>query len=224
MEASGRSVIAVLGGTGPQGRGLALRFASAGHEMLVGSRQRDRGEKIAAELVAGNAGLAITGTDNLTAARRGEIVFIAVPYEGQADLLPGLTDAIGDKIVINVVNPLAFDDIGPRALAVAEGSAVEQAARLLPRARMVSAFHDVSAKLLGKLSHPLDTDVLICGDDEKAKRVVIALANELSGMRGVDAGPLRNSGHLEALTAVLLGINQTYRIQSGIRITGLPPA
>jgi 8-hydroxy-5-deazaflavin:NADPH oxidoreductase len=212
--------IGLLGGTGPQGRGLALRLALAGHRVLLGSRDPDR----AADVVAGLAGgreLAIEGVGNPDAAAGADVVFLVFPFAGQAELLPDLAGLIGDKVVVDVINPLGWDERGPFQLEVAEGSAAEQAAALLPQARVVAAFHHAAPRLLADPERQVETDVLVAGDDPAAKGLVLELADQIPGCRGVDAGPLRMARQLEGFTAVIVGINRRHRIHAGIRISRL---
>ncbi|HET7530119.1 MAG TPA: NADPH-dependent F420 reductase [Mycobacteriales bacterium] len=210
-----------LGGTGDQGRGLARRFALAGHPVVIGSRSAERAATIAAELAATLPdGAEVRGAANLDTAREADLVVVAVPWEGHGDLLRDLAGALAGKIVVDCVNPLGFDGKGAYALPVEEGSAAEQAAALLPESRVVAAFHHVSAVLLldpdvGEVA----TDVLVLGDDREATDTVQALADEIPGMRGVYAGRLRNAGQVEALTANLISVNRRYKAHAGLRVT-----
>jgi hypothetical protein len=217
------ATLGFLAGTGPLGQGLALRLALAGHQVLIGSRNRDKAEAVVAELLD-DRDLPIHGVPNAEAAERGEIVYLMFPWEGQAASLPPLAGVIGDKIAVSVISPLAFDAAGPFVPPVPDGSAAQEAARLLPAARVVSAFHDVAAAKLKAVDKPVDTDVLVCGDDPQAKAVVIGHADAIEGMRGVDAGALRLSAQLEGLTAVLVSVNQRYRVRGGVRVSGLSDA
>jgi NADPH-dependent F420 reductase len=217
------ATLGFLAGTGPLGQGLALRLALAGHQVLIGSRNRDKAESVVAELLDGRD-LPIHGVPNAEAAERGEIVYLMFPWEGQAASLPPLAGVIGDKVAVSVISPLAFDAAGPFVPPVPDGSAAQEAARLLPAARLVSAFHDVAAAKLKAVDKPVDTDVLVCGDDPQAKAVVIGHADAIEGMRGVDAGALRLSAQLEGLTAVLVSVNQRYRVRGGVRVSGLSDA
>lgn len=210
-------MIAVLGGTGPQGKGLALRWAAAGQQVVIGSRDAQRASAIAQEL-----GHGIIGADNLSAAERADVVLVAVPYDGHAALLAEVAPALAGKIVIDCVNPLGFDKQGAFPLPVAEGSAAQQAAAILPESRVVAAFHHISAVLLQDLDHELDIDILVLADDREAADQVIALADLIPGMRGVFAGRLRNACQVEALTANLISINRRYKVHAGVRITDLP--
>jgi 8-hydroxy-5-deazaflavin:NADPH oxidoreductase len=211
--------IGLLGGTGPHGRGLALRFGLAGHRVLLGSRDPERAAGVVADLV-GDRDLAVEGVANPDAAGA-DVVFLVFPFAGQADLLPGLAAAIGDKVVVDVVNPLGWDEQGPYLLEVPEGSAAEQAAALLPRARVVAAFHHAAPRLLADPERQVDTDVLVASDDPAARGLVLELADQIPGCRGVDAGPLRMARHLEGFTAVIVGINRRYKIHAGLRISRL---
>jgi hypothetical protein len=212
--------LGLLGGTGPQGRGLALRFAVAGHRVLLGSRDAERARSVVAELLAGRD-LPVSGVGNADAAAGADAVFLICPFEGQAALLPDLAEAIGDKVVVDMINPLGWDERGAYPLDVPEGSAAEQAQALLPRARVTAAFHHAPPRLLGDLDLEVDTDVLVAGDDPEAKAVVLRLADQIPGCRGIDAGPLRLARQLEGFTAVVVGVNRRYRIHAGVRITRL---
>jgi 8-hydroxy-5-deazaflavin:NADPH oxidoreductase len=214
--------IGVLGGTGPLGGGLARRFAAAGATVVVGSRDAERGARVAAEILADVPGTAVTGTDNATVAGRADLVVVAVPYEGHADLLRDLAGALAGTIVVDAVNPLGFDKQGGYPLRVEEGSAAQQAAALLPGSRVTAAFHHVSAPLLNDLSVPtVEMDVLVLGEgeDREATDTVQALAELIPGMRGIYGGRLRNAGQVEAFTANLIAINRRYKAHAGIRVT-----
>ena len=207
--------IGVLGGTGEQGRGLALRLAIAGQRVVVGSRDAARAAGIAAEI-----GHGVTGMDNESCARAADVVIVAVPWAGHAELLAGLTDALAGKIVVDCVNPLGFDKQGAYALAVDEGSAAEQAAELLTGSRVVGAFHHLSAVLLLDTDVPtIETDVMVVGDDRAATDTVQALAQRVPGLRGVYAGRLRNAHQVEALTANIISVNRRYKAHAGLRVT-----
>ena len=210
-------VVGILGGTGEQGRGLARRFALAGHQVIIGSRRHDRAHAVAREIGPNARGLA-----NRDAAREASLVIAAVPWEGHAELLSGLAAELAGKIMVDCVNPLGFDQRGAYPLRVAEGSAAEQAARLLPDSRVVAAFHHVSAVLLlDPEVATIDMDVLVLGDDRGATDVVQALAARIPGVRGVYAGRLRNCGQVEALTANLVAINRRYKAHAGLRVTDI---
>lgn len=213
--------IAVVGGTGPQGRGLAYRFAAAGHRVVLGSRDAGRAGEKAAEINEKLGSDVVTGADNAAAAAGAEVVLLAVPWEGHTALVEGLADQLAGKTVISCVNPLGFDQDGPFGL-VLEESAAQETQRLVPSARVVGAFHHVAALSLWKTPDPLHhEDVLVCGDDEAAKSVVQDLAASVTGKRGIDAGNLRLARQLEPLTAVLISMNKRYKTRSGVAITGV---
>lgn len=223
MSGSGLS-IGVLGGTGPQGSGLALRWAAAGLRVVIGSRDEARADKAARDLAARAGAGTVVGTDNAGCVARADIMLVAVPWDGHDALLTALREPLTGKIVVDCVNPLGFDERGPYPLAVAEGSAAQRAAALLPDSRVIAAFHHVSAVTLADLSvTQVDCDVLVLGDDRAAVDQVRALADAIPGVRGVYGGRLRNAGQVEALTANLIAVNRRYRTHAGIRITGLPP-
>jgi NADPH-dependent F420 reductase len=215
--------IGVLGGTGPQGKGLGLRFAIAGHSVVLGSRDVARASAAADEVKAMRSGMTldVRGGTNEDAATSGSVVVLAVPYDGHLPTVTALAPLLDGKVVVDCVNPMAFDKAGAVPVDVREGSAAEQTAALVPGARVVSAFHDVSARRLFGTNSSVNTDILVCGDDADAKTMVIGLATQVPGMRGIDAGPLRLSRELEALTTVLLAINKRYKTHAGVRITGV---
>ncbi len=215
--------VGVLGGTGPQGRGLAYRLARTGQAMRIGSRASERGRGVAGELAAlpGIGTGMLSGGDNAYACDA-DLVVVAVPWSGHADLLRSLAPRLAGRIVIDCVNPLGFDAHGPYPLPVPEGSAAEQAAALLPDSRVCAAFHHVSASLLvDPTVDVIDLDVLVLGDDRDAVAQVQSLASRPDGMRGVFAGRLRNARQVEALTANLIAINRRYRVHAGLRVTDL---
>ena len=210
-------VVGVLGGTGPQGRGLARRFADAGLTVIIGSRSADRAEETAAALPG-----SVSGADNAAAASAGDVVVVAVPWDGHADLLRSLAAALAGKVVVDCVNPLGFDKQGAYALDVPEGSAAEQAAAILADSRVVAAFHHVSAVLLEDPEvASVETDILVLGDDREATDLVQDLAGVVPGMRGVYGGRLRNARQVEALTANLISVNRRYKAHAGLRVTDL---
>jgi hypothetical protein len=214
--------IGVLGGTGPQGRGLAGRWAAGGLSVVIGSRDAERAGQAAAALRERSRSSEIRGTDNAGCAADSDLVLVAVPFGGHATLLESLRGPLAGKIVIDCVNPLGFDKLGPYPITVPEGSAAQQAATVLPESRVTAAFHHVSAVLLEDPEvTTLDTDVLVLGDDREATDLVRALAEVIPGIRGIYGGRLRNAGQVEALTANLVAINKRYQAHAGIRITDL---
>ena len=210
-------VVGVLGGTGPQGTGLARRFAAQGLPVVIGSRHADRAAAVAREVGQGTRGLS-----NRDCAQHSDIVIVAVPWAGHAALLSELVAELDGKVVVDCVNPVEFDERGPYAARVQAGSAAEQAQSLLPGSRVVAAFHHVSAALLNDAAvATIDSDVLVLGDDREATDLVRALVDAVPGMRGIYAGRLRNAGQVEAFTANLLAINRRYRTHAGVRLTGI---
>ncbi|MFI0431991.1 MAG: NADPH-dependent F420 reductase [Candidatus Nanopelagicales bacterium] len=214
-------IVGVVGGTGEQGRGLALRWAVAGLSVIIGSRDPARAQE-AADAISAATGTVVGGLGNAACAAAADVVLIAVPYEHHRQTLVDLADELAGRIVIDCVNPLGFDAKGAYALAVPDGSAAQEAALVLPEARVVAAFHHVSAKVLGDPEAAVvPCDVLVLGDDRGATDVVQALACLVPGMRGVYAGRLRNAGQIEAMTANLISINRRYRAHSSLAVTGL---
>lgn len=219
-QSGARPTIAIIGGTGDLGSGLAGRWSAAGYPVLLGSRAKDKAVAAAQEMSTEN-GAPITGDDNLGAAKAADIVVIAVPYSNHDAILNELKPALADKIVVDAVVPLKPPKVSTVQLPEA-GSAAAEAQRILgDTARLVTAFHNIgAAKLRGE--GEIECDVLVCGDDKEARDVVIALA-DAAGTRGVDGGALANSVAAEALTSILIGINRRYKVKNaGIRITGLP--
>jgi 8-hydroxy-5-deazaflavin:NADPH oxidoreductase len=220
-------VVGVLGGTGPQGRGLAVRLAAAGQRVLLGSRDAERAAEVAEEVAgraraaaAGGVEVSVTGGGNADVAGAADLVVVAVPYAGHADTLADLATPLAGKVVVDCVVPMGFDELGAYVLDVPEGSVAQQAAALLPDSHVVGAFHHLSAVLLEDLSRPtLDGDVMVVGDVREATDTVQALAGRLPGMRGVYAGRLRNAAQVEALTINLVSVNRRYKAHAGIRIT-----
>lgn len=214
--------IAVVGGTGAQGKGLGYRFARQGHRIVIGSRSAERAQEAASEIAARVDGAEVTGATNADAISAADLVLLAVPYNGHDELVESLKDVLADKIVISCVNPLGFDKRGPYGLEVPGGSSAETLAAIVPSARVVGAFHHVSAVSLWGEADLLDhEDVLVCGDDAEAKAPVIELAAAVTGRAGIDAGALRLARQLEPWTAVLISINKKYKTQSGILISGV---
>ncbi len=214
--------IAILGGTGAEGHGLARRFVQAGRTVIVGSRQAERAHSTAAginqELGSGLA----RGTTNREAANAADLMVLTIPYEGMAETVKPLASALTGKTVISTIVPLEFVRGVARLLPAGHGSAAQELQGLLPEAKVVAAFHHLSAPMLMDLSQSVDADVLVCSDDVDAKQQAMALAETLPGARGVDAGPLESALYLEAFTALLLRINRRYKAHAGVRITHLP--
>jgi 8-hydroxy-5-deazaflavin:NADPH oxidoreductase len=223
--------VAVIGGTGPQGKGLGYRFARGGHDVVLGSRAAEKGEAVAAEVrerldattgagPVGSVGY-VGGASNADAVAQCDVVLLAVPYDGHDELVASLP--LAGKTVISCVNPLAFDKRGAHGKIIknGEGSAAESAQELAPEATVVGAFHNVSAVGLWEEPGFLDEDVIVVGDVVEAKEVAMALAESVTGRVGIDGGKLRLARQLEPFTAVLISINRKYKVHSGLRITGL---
>ncbi|GAA2660497.1 NADPH-dependent F420 reductase [Streptomyces vastus] len=208
-------VVGVLGGTGPQGKGLAYRLARAGQKVIIGSRAAERAQSAADEL-----GHGVEGADNAECARRSDIVIVAVPWEGHGKTLESLREELSGKLVVDCVNPLGFDKKGAYALKPEEGSAAEQAAALLPGSRVTAAFHHLSAVLLQDPEvEEIDTDVMVLGEDRADVEMVQALAGRIPGMRGIFSGRLRNAHQVESLVANLISVNRRYKAHAGLRVT-----
>jgi len=222
--------IAVIGGTGDQGFGLVLRWAKAGEKVIIGSRQQQKAEdaaKKAREILGGSA--SVSGMENPKAAAAADIIVMSVPFAAHVDMIKSVTDSIKpDDIFVDVVVPLstAVGGSASTALGVWEGSAAQQAVRLLPpHTKTASAFHNVVAESLQNLKRDIDCDVIVCGDSQETRKVIMDLAKKIPGVRPVDGGRLENSRIVEQMTALLIGINIRYKVSdAGIRITGLPPA
>lgn len=215
-------MLAFLGGTGPEGKGLALRLALAGEEAVIGSRDAGRATAAAEELSALASGSGISGAENADAAARADTVFLTVPYEGQRPLLEGVGEHLAGKVVVNVIAPMGFQrGRGAFAVEVAAGSAAEESQELAPEALVVSAFQNVSAEELLNPEVSVPGDVVVCSDHAEAKKAVMDLARQIPDLRPVDGGSLANSRYVEQITPLLVNINRIYRIHAGIRIVGV---
>ena len=213
------SSIGMIGGTGPEGKGLAARFARAGLEVIIGSRSAERGEE-AANDVREAAGGNVRGGTNADAADA-DIVVITLPYSGQAETLEALRDQIGDKIVVSTVVPMQFAPGKVTMLTLEDGSAAQETQRILPEAKVVGAFQNLAARKLFDVDHKLDGDVIVCSDDKEALRQVIWLAEQIPGLRGVNGGPLASSHYVEGITTLLVHINRNYKTESHVKIVGV---
>lgn len=214
-----QTIIAVVGGTGAEGSGLAARFAQAGVAVRIGSRNLGKAEEAARRIGA-------TGHTNADAVKEAGIVILTVPLSAQVDTLKSIRGSIAPGgILVDATVPLevAIGGRVSRILTLWDGSAAQQAARLVPGVPVVAAFHALSADALAKLDHPLECDALICADNADAKTAVMKLAEMIPGVRAIDAGPLDNARLLESAAALLISLNLRHKIkESGIRITGLP--
>lgn len=211
------TALGFVGGTGPLGRGLGLRLALAGHDVILGSRSAARAQEAVDELDA-----PVRGADNAGACAAADIVFITVPFEGQESILPTLAGQLDGKIVVSTVVPMGFDARGPHPLPVFEGSAAQQCAALLPGARVVAGFQWVPAPKLLKPDVVVEMDVPLLADDEDAAAEIAALCGDIKSLNGFYAGPLRLSSTVEGLTPLLISVNKRYKAHTGVRFAGLP--
>lgn len=215
-------MLAFLGGTGPEGRGLALRLAAAGELAIIGSRDAGRAATAAEELLQLAPGTNISGADNAQASAQADVVFLAFPYEGQRATLEQLQDALAGKVVVDVIAPMSFQrGQGASAVEVEAGSAAQEAQELLPDSLVVSAFQNISAEELQQPDTVMDGDVIVCSDHAEAKNLVMSLVSKIPGLRPVDGGGLANSKYVEQITPMLVNINRIYKIHAGIKIVGI---
>ena len=214
-------MIGFIGGTGPEGKGLALRFAMAGERVAIGSRDAQRAQDAADEVGELHDGLSVSGALNEQIADESGIVFIAVPYSGHRPTLESLRDRLDGKLVVDVVAPLRFSRGVAIAVEVEEGSAAQQAQIILPNSTVVGAFHNLSAEDLMQPNVDIVSDVIVCADDREAKSNIMHLAETISAVRAVDGGGLQNSRYVEELTALLININRIYKAHSTIKIVGI---
>lgn len=217
------STIGLIGGTGNEGRGLALRFVIAGEKVVIGSRSSDRAERAAATIREQFAAGAerILAAANADAAVAADILCICLPVSGVEETLDPLRVAVDGKTVIEVVNPVQRTRQGFEPIALPAPSAAEWVARLLPRSAVVSAFKTLSARDLCDAGRPLDGDAFVCGDDEPSKRKVVDIIGRIANLNAIDCGPLRNARYIEAATVLLLELNRRHRAVTSLRILGL---
>jgi NADPH-dependent F420 reductase len=213
--------VAVLGGTGKEGSGLALRWAQAGYRVIIGSREAAKAQGKADEMNATLGAEIVTGLGNADAAAAADVVVLTVPYSAHMATLETVKNAVQGKIVVDVTVPLQPPNVRTVYVPEEKAAALATQAFLGEGVRVVAAFENISASHLKKIDHSIDSDVLVCGDDDDAKEQVFCLV-ESASMRGIDAGPLANAVAVEAMTAVLLYINKRYKVPgAGIRITGI---
>jgi NADPH-dependent F420 reductase len=213
--------IALVGGTGKEGRGMALRWAQAGHELLIGSREAARASEKAAELRQELGKGSIEGGDNVWAVRGSELVVLSVPYAAHASTLETIKPVVSGKVVIDITVPIQPPNFTSVHLPSGQAAALEAQAILGGEAKVVAALHHISAVHLKKLDHEIDCDVLACSDDPAALELALGVIRDL-GVRAFDAGPLRNAIALESLTPLLLHLNKQQKGRSvGIRLTGI---
>jgi NADPH-dependent F420 reductase len=212
--------VGIVGGTGREGFALGVRWAASGLRVVLGSRARERGLEAAGRARALGLRGEVHGGTNREAAEAGEVVVLAIPHDGQEEVLPALREAVRGKVVVDTT--VSLRSLDPPELSLPpEGSSARRVQAMLPDARVVAAFHTVSAYKLGRLDRELEEDTLICGDDAAAKERVAELARAL-GLRGVDAGSLDQAATLERLAALVVGLNRRYRRKAvGVRFVGL---
>ena len=211
--------LAIIGGTGALGSGLAKRWAQAGYPVIIGSRSSEKASLAAEEITSQNHTLSVIGTDNHTAAVQGEVIVIAVPFSSHAEILHSIKDTVSEKIVVDTTVPLKPPKVGTVQLPEAGSAAIITQQILGAETKVVSALHNVAAHKLHD-QEPIDCDVLVCGNIKTAREVVIGLIEAL-GMRGLHAGPIANSVAIEAMTSVLITINRFYKVaDAGFKITG----
>lgn len=216
-----RPTLAFIGGTGPEGRGLALRFALAGYTAVIGSRSAERAEGIAREIASGRGAVNVEGRSNEMAASAGDIIFLTVPHRGLRDTLPPLAQQLAEKIVVSAVAPVEFVEGRPVAARLEAGSAAQEVQTLLPNSRVVSAFQTVDAHQLGDPSIVPDSDVIVCSDDVEARRAIVRLVGAIPNLRGLSGGRLAASRYVEEITALLITLNGIYGSHAGVRFTGI---
>jgi len=216
--------IGILGGTGPAGSGLALRLASAGYEVVVGSRSRQRAETITADLLARWPGreLDLTGSDNADAAA-GDIVVVATPWEAATIVSAPLAAVLSGKVVVSMANALVKVGEAFQALALPRGSIAAGVQAVLPESMVAAAFHHLPASELAGIDRPMEGDVLVCSDHPAATEAVTATVEKLPNLRALDAGPLSSAAPIESFVAVLLQLNLRYRGHASVRVTGIEP-
>ena len=212
--------IGIIGGTGPEGLGLAMRFAKAGDQVFIGSRSKERAEDAARRVKEAVPEAKVEGLVNDEAVEQAEVVFLTVPWDAHKSTLEGLTEAIGDKVLVDVVVPLLFDRGQPKAILVEEGSAAQQARAIARKAKVISAFHHLDGTDLQNVERPMQGDVLVCGDHQGAMKKVMALVERIEYVRALEAGGLSNSRYLEEWTVLLLHLNRIHNAHTGVRIVG----
>ena len=210
-------MIGFLGGTGPEGRGLALRFALAGEDVIIGSRDAGRAATAAEEVARLAPGAVVEGGLNDEAAARADVVFVAVPYSAQRSTIEPLAGHLADKIVVGVTVPVRFGKGGASIEPVPDGSAALEIQALLPNSRVVAAFQTISAHDLLDPNETIDSDVVVCSDDDDARARIMELSGRIDGIRPVDGGGLANAAYVEGMTALILNLNRHYKARAAFR-------
>jgi hypothetical protein len=217
--------IGILGGTGPAGRGLAVRLAAAGDEVVIGSRDADRAASVAADLVGTwpDRALAITGVSNEDCAAA-DLVVMATPWDGAVATVKPLADDLAGKVVVSMANALVKEGREFLALMPPRGSVAATLQAVLPRSLVSASFHHLPASEMEKLSTPLVADVLVCSDHPGASEATVALVDRIEGLRGIDAGSLSQAAAIEAFTAVLITVNIRHKVHAAVQLSGFPEA
>lgn len=218
MPSAARPVLAFIGGTGPEGSGLASRFAAAGYRAIIGSRSQERAAEVAARIVATDD--PVEGMANADAAREADVVILTIPYAGIADTIPAIAEGARGKIVVSAVAPVEFREGRLVALRPDAGSAAQEIAARMPESRVVSAFQNVDSHALAE-GTPIDTDIIVSSDDSDARHQVMDLVSAFPGARALSGGRLASSRYVEEITALLITMNRIYKTHSGVRITGV---
>ena len=214
-------MIGFLGGTGPEGRGLAVRLALAGEAVIIGSRDAVRAVAAAEEVARLAPGAIVEGGLNEEAAARADVVFVVVPYAAQRSTIEPLAGHLAGKVVVGVTVPLRFGKGGASIEPVPDGSAALEIEALLPNSRVVAAFQTISAHDLLDPNKSVDSDVVVCSNDEDARAQVMELSGRIAGIRAVDGGGLANAAYVEGMTALILNLNRRYKTRAAFRITGI---
>lgn len=214
-------MIGFIGGTGPEGRGLALRFALAGEAVMLGSRDAARADEAARSVASSAPRANVSAGLNIEVARQADVVFVAVPYAAQRQTIEEIKTPLAGKTVVEVVAPLAFSKGVASAIAVAEGSAAQEAQSVASDSTVVAAFQTISAHDLLVPDMRIESDVVVCADDDQARQSVMSLAEKIDGVRAVNGGGLHNARYVEDMTALLLNINKLYKARSAIKIVGI---
>ncbi|MFL2763765.1 MAG: NADPH-dependent F420 reductase [Dehalococcoidia bacterium] len=214
-------MIGIIGGTGSEGKALAVRLASIGDEVIIGSRDEAKAKAVAENIRSKSSKFKINGMSNFNAAQNSELVIITVPYNSQKNILNEIKSELANKIVINTVVPLIFKNSKVSLSSVTDGSAALEAKNILTNSFVIAAFQTISSDQLIDLEVKVTSDVIVCGDDLVSKRSVAELINRMNGLRAIDAGSLYNSIYIENLTCLLVNINKVNKVNSAVQITGI---
>lgn len=213
--------IGLVGGTGPAGVGLAERLAAAGHHVVVGSRSVERAETTRAIVLEQVPGAIVDARENRDAVKEAEVVILTVPPDAHRATVEGLAEELAEKIVVSISNPIRVEHKRPVVESPEAGSLAEEVAVVAPGVRVVGALHEIRVSRFADLSHPINADTIVTGDDDEAKKTVMRIVQQIPGIRAIDGGPLSNTRYVEGFVAVLISINFRYKAGSSYRITGL---